>query len=67
VAAGTQAIFLIPVSLILGSSHELGRALTMGAAWAANLGVAELVIRRRTRLAAQRRRLSINHEKAEQP
>jgi drug/metabolite transporter superfamily protein YnfA len=50
VAAGTQAIFLIPVSVILGSTHELGRALTMGAAWAVNLAVAELVIRRRNHL-----------------
>ncbi|HTL41627.1 MAG TPA: DUF2306 domain-containing protein [Pseudolysinimonas sp.] len=55
VAAGTQAIFLIPVSLTLGSSHELGRAITMGLAWVVNLAVAELVIRRRARKAAQRR------------
>jgi uncharacterized membrane protein len=47
VAAGTQAIFLIPVSLILGSSHELGRAITMALAWISNLAVAELAIRRR--------------------
>lgn len=49
VAAGTQAIFLIPVSMVLGSSHELGRAVAMAAAWLVNLGVAELVIRRRVR------------------
>lgn len=47
VAAGTQALFLIPVSGMLGSSHELGRALAMGAAWVANLAVAEYAIRRR--------------------
>ena len=49
VAAGTQAILLIPVSLTLGSSHELGRALTMAVAWILNLAVAELAIRRRPR------------------
>lgn len=49
VAAGTQAILLVPVSVILGPSHELGRALAMGLAWLANLAVAELAIRRRTR------------------
>jgi hypothetical protein len=50
VAAGTQAIFLIPVSILLGSTHELGRAFAMSLAWLVNLGVAELVIRRRVRL-----------------
>jgi uncharacterized membrane protein len=55
VGAGTQAIFLIPVSMVLGSSHELGRAVTMALAWVANLAVAELVIRRRARHARQRR------------
>ncbi len=47
VAAGTQALLLIPGSMIFGSSHELSRAVAMGAAWLVNLGVAELVIRRR--------------------
>lgn len=56
VGAGTQAIFLIPVSMVLGSSHELGRAITMALAWVANLAVAELVIRRRARREALRRR-----------
>jgi hypothetical protein len=55
VGAGTQALFLIPVSLLLGSSHELGRALTMALAWIANLAVAELAIRRRARAEAARR------------
>jgi hypothetical protein len=54
VAAGTQAIFLIPVSLILGSSHELGRAITMALAWIANLAVAELAIRRSRRASSAR-------------
>jgi hypothetical protein len=56
VGAGTQAIFLIPVSLVLGSSHEAGRAFAMALAWIVNLAVAELVIRRRARQ-EQRRRL----------
>jgi hypothetical protein len=55
VGAGTQALFLIPVSMMLGSSHELGRAVTMALAWIANLGVAELAIRRRARAEAARR------------
>ena len=54
VAAGTQAIFLIPVSFTFGSSHELARAVAMGAAWIVNLGVAELVIWLRTRRARAR-------------
>jgi hypothetical protein len=57
VGAGTQAIFLIPMSMVLGSSHELGRAITMALAWVANLAVAELVIRRRARHERQRREL----------
>jgi hypothetical protein len=57
VGAGTQAIFLIPVSMVLGSSHELGRAITMALAWVANLAVAELAIRRRARHERQRREL----------
>ncbi|HWM34800.1 MAG TPA: DUF2306 domain-containing protein [Pseudolysinimonas sp.] len=56
VAAGTQAIFLIPVSLMFGSSHELARAVTMAAAWLANLAVAELAIRRRARALSRRPR-----------
>jgi hypothetical protein len=47
IAAGTQAIFLIPVSMLLGPSHEAGRAIAMGLAWVANLSVAEMAIRRR--------------------
>ncbi|GAA1953455.1 DUF2306 domain-containing protein [Microbacterium deminutum] len=47
--AGTQAIVLIPGSLIFGSTHELSRTVLMGAAWVINLTVAELVIRGRTR------------------
>jgi hypothetical protein len=55
VGAGTQAIFLIPMSLILGSSHELGRAITMALAWIANLVIAEIAIRRRARIELNRR------------
>ena len=48
VAAGTQAIFLIPAALIFGPTHEPSRAVFMGAAWVANLAVAEFIIRRRS-------------------
>jgi hypothetical protein len=51
VGAGTQAIVLIPESIIFGSSAELPRAIFMGAAWVINLAVAEWVIRRRARQA----------------
>lgn len=47
IAAGTQAIFLIPGSIIFGSSHELSRAVAIASAWLVNLGVAEIVIGRR--------------------
>ncbi|GAB2815843.1 DUF2306 domain-containing protein [Alpinimonas psychrophila] len=49
IGAGTQAIVLIPGSIIFGSTHEISRTTLMGAAWVINLTVAELVIRRRTR------------------
>ena len=55
VAAGTQAIVLIPGSLIFGSDDQTSRAVAMGAAWALNLGVAELVIRRRAARSGARR------------
>jgi len=48
VAAGTQAILLIPQSIIFGKDEETSRAVAMGAAWVLNLAIAELVIRRRT-------------------
>ena len=54
VAAGTQALLLIPMSAVLGSSHELGRAVTMGIAWLLNLAVAEVAIRRRARQSVRR-------------
>jgi len=47
VAAGTQAIVLIPQTIIFGKYEETSRAVFMGAAWVINLGIAELVIRRR--------------------
>ena len=45
--AGTQAIVLIPESLLFSPADELARALFMGAAWVINLAVGELVILRR--------------------
>jgi hypothetical protein len=49
VGAGTQAVVLIPGSIIFGSTHELSRTVLMGAAWVINLAMAEYVIRRRAR------------------
>ena len=48
VGAGTQALVLIPQSIVFGSTDELSRAVFMGAAWVINLAVAEYIIRRRT-------------------
>lgn len=47
--AGTQAIVLIPGSILFGARDELSRTVLMGAAWVINLAVAEYVIRRRAR------------------
>jgi hypothetical protein len=47
IAAGTQALALIPGSILFGSTNEISRAVAMGAAWVINLAVAEFVIRRR--------------------
>jgi hypothetical protein len=47
--AGTQALVLIPGSIIFGSTHELSRTVLMGAGWVINLAIAEYVIRRRAR------------------
>lgn len=55
VGAGTQAIVLIPGSLLFGSTSELPRAVLMGTAWLINLAVAEYVIRRRRARRARRR------------
>jgi hypothetical protein len=60
VAAGTQALALIPGSIIFGPTHETSRAVAMGAAWAINLAVAELVIRRRTVRAASLRPVAVS-------
>jgi uncharacterized membrane protein len=47
VGAGTQALILIPGSLIFGATDETSRAWLMGAAWVINLLIAEVIIRRR--------------------
>ncbi|TFB98667.1 DUF2306 domain-containing protein [Cryobacterium adonitolivorans] len=54
VAAGTQALLLIPGAMAFGSTDELSRAVLMGAAWVINLLVAEYLIRRRARPAQSR-------------
>ncbi len=45
--AGTQALTQLPVILLSGPLDDMTKALMMGAAWVINLGVAELLIRRR--------------------
>lgn len=53
VAAGTQALVILPWMLLVGTPDELTRALLMTAAWVINLAVAEYVIHRRARQAAR--------------
>ncbi|MHA7238639.1 DUF2306 domain-containing protein [Arthrobacter sp. TMS1-12-1] len=53
--AGTQALILIVPELLGSPPGVTPRALLMGAGWAINLGVAEVVIRRRGRSRAARR------------
>ena len=55
VAAGTQAIILIPETIVFGPGQEVPRTLAMTAAWVINLAIAELVIRGRVRRSALRR------------
>jgi hypothetical protein len=55
VAAGTQAIILIPETIIFGDDQEVPRTLAMTAAWVINLAIAELVIHGRVRRSALRR------------
>ncbi len=59
VAAGTQALALIPGSMLFGSTNEISRAVAMGAAWVINLAVAEFVIRRRAVRDAARRQVTV--------
>ena len=63
IGAGTQAIVLIPGSIIFGSTHEPSRAALMGAAWIINLAVAELVIRRRAQRHFSNRQAMRGHQK----
>lgn len=59
VAAGTQALALIPSAMLFGSTNEIARAVAMGVAWGINLAVAEFVIHRRAVRAAARRRVTV--------
>jgi hypothetical protein len=45
--AGTQAFVFMVAEVIVGHPDQLGKSLLMGLSWAANLAVAELLIRRR--------------------
>ncbi|QYF73224.1 DUF2306 domain-containing protein [Cryobacterium sp. PAMC25264] len=53
VAAGTQALLLIPGAILFGPTDEPSRTVIMGAAWLLNLAVAEVIIRRRARPGAR--------------
>jgi hypothetical protein len=60
IAAGTQALALIPGSILFGADNEISRAVAMSAAWVINLAVAELVIWRRTVRATARRPVAVS-------
>lgn len=47
--AGTQAVILIPVGLVLGPPTGLAWPLLMGSAWVINLAVAEAIVRHSTK------------------
>lgn len=59
IAAGTQAIALIPAAVLFGPHDEVSRAIAMGGAWVVNIAIAELVIWRRAQRLAARRSLTI--------
>lgn len=50
--AGTQLLTLLPWALAFGAPSQTMHSVLMGAAWAINLAVAEVVIRRRARRGA---------------
>ena len=50
--AGTQLLTLLPWTLAFGIPSQTMHSVLMGAAWAINLFVAEVVIRRRARRSA---------------
>ncbi|MEL4319959.1 DUF2306 domain-containing protein [Leifsonia sp. YIM 134122] len=54
--AGTQVFVFLPWTLLLGAPDQLSYSVLMGAGWAINLIVAEIVIRRRSRLSSPRTR-----------
>jgi len=44
--AGTQALIQVPLAALVGAPHGLSRTLLLGAGWAINVAVAELIIRK---------------------
>ena len=66
IAAGTQVLTALIWTVTIGPMESTSEALPMGAAWVINLGVAELVIGRRRRIAgaARESRLARNRERA---
>lgn len=56
--AGTQVLTIAPWFLLVGPTHELSRAMLMGAGWIINIAAAEWIIRRP---AASKLNPSLNH------
>lgn len=66
IAAGTQVLTALIWSIAVGPMEETSEAIPLGAAWVINLGIAELVILRRRRVARAdlTARLERNRERA---
>ena len=64
IAAGTQVITALIWTFTIGPMEQTSEALPMGAAWVINLGIAELVIWRRRRIAAAQREARLERNRA---
>lgn len=64
IAAGTQVLTAIIWTFTIGPMEETSEALPMGAAWIINLGIAELVIWRRRRVARAEREARLERNRA---
>jgi hypothetical protein len=64
IAAGTQVLTALIWSLTIGPLETTSEALPLGAAWVINLGIAELVIARRRRIARAEREARLERNRA---
>lgn len=64
IAAGTQVLTALVWTFTIGPMEQTSEALPMGAAWVINLGIAELVIWRRRRIARAAREARLERNRA---